>query len=81
MGAARPVVFSLSPLYSANFPKTEAEVEALKRLTADPNLKVLTFGDGKEYKGIAQILRSNTVAPIVIIITSTASGTMSRRTI
>jgi hypothetical protein len=46
-------LISLSPLYSANFPKTEAEVEALKRLTADPKQKVLTFGEGKEYKGIA----------------------------
>ena len=44
---------SLAPLYSANFPKTEAEVAALKRLTAEPSLKVVTFADGKEFKGIA----------------------------
>jgi hypothetical protein len=44
---------SLTPLYSANFPKTEAEVAALKRLTAEPSLKVVTFADGKDFKGIA----------------------------
>lgn len=44
---------SLTPLYSVNFPKTEAEVEALKKLMADPKLKVLTFADGKDFKGIA----------------------------
>jgi len=46
-------LISLSPLYSSNFPKTEAEVDALKRLVAEPSLKVLTFADGKDYKGIA----------------------------
>ncbi|HLZ32510.1 MAG TPA: DUF3365 domain-containing protein [Nitrospira sp.] len=44
---------SLTPLYSANFPKTQAEVEALNKLTANPKLKVLTFSDGKEFKGIS----------------------------
>lgn len=44
---------SLTPLYSANFPKTEAEVAALKQLMADPKLKVLTFTDGKVTKGLA----------------------------
>lgn len=46
-------LISLSPLYSSNFPKTEAEVAALKRLMAEPLLKILTFADGKDYKGIA----------------------------
>jgi hypothetical protein len=44
---------SLAPLYSANFPKTEAEVTALKTLIADPTLKVITFTDGKDFKGLA----------------------------
>ena len=44
---------SLPPLYTANFPKTEAEVTALKKLMADPSLKVVTFSDGKEFKGLA----------------------------
>ena len=32
---------------------TETEVEALKKLIADPRLKVLTFIDGKDFKGLA----------------------------
>ena len=44
---------SLTPLYSVNFPKTEAEVAALQKLMANPNLKVVTFTDGKEFKGIS----------------------------
>ncbi|HXX74604.1 MAG TPA: DUF3365 domain-containing protein [Nitrospiraceae bacterium] len=44
---------SLTPLYTSNFPKTEAEAEALKKLLADPKLKVLTFNDGKEFKGLS----------------------------
>lgn len=44
---------SLTPLYSSNFPRTEAEVNALEKLVADPALKVVTFADGKDFKGIA----------------------------
>jgi uncharacterized protein DUF3365 len=44
---------SLTPLYSSNFPKTEAEVSALKQLIADPKQKVVTFADGKDFKGLA----------------------------
>lgn len=44
---------SLTPLYSGNFPKTEAEVAALKRLMATPALKVVTFKDGQDFKGLA----------------------------
>ncbi len=44
---------SLTPLYSSNFPQTETEVEALMQLLADPKLKVITFTDGKEFKGLA----------------------------
>lgn len=44
---------SLTPLYTSNFPKTETEVEALKKLLADPKLKVVTFNDGKDFKGLA----------------------------
>lgn len=44
---------SLTPLYSSNFPKTEAEVEALKKLIDNPRLRVLTFTDGKDFKGLA----------------------------
>jgi len=44
---------SLTPLNSAIFPKTEAEVARLKQLMADPDLNVLTFTDGKDFKGLA----------------------------
>ena len=44
---------SLTPLHSSNFPQTETEVEALMQLLADPKLKVITFTDGKEFKGLA----------------------------
>lgn len=44
---------SLTPLYSSNFPKTEAEVNALKELMADPTRKITTFADGKDFKGLA----------------------------
>ena len=44
---------SLTPIYTANFPKTEAEVAALRTLTADPSKRILTFTDGKVFKGIA----------------------------
>jgi Protein of unknown function (DUF3365) len=44
---------SLTPLYTSNFPKTEAEVSALKQLIADPKQKVVTFTDGKDFKGLA----------------------------
>jgi hypothetical protein len=40
-------------LYGSNFPQTETEVEAVKKLLADPNLKIVTFTDGKECKGLA----------------------------
>lgn len=46
-------IISLTPIYTANFPKTQAEVEALKKLMADPKQKVVTFSEGKEFKGLA----------------------------
>lgn len=46
-------IISLTPIYTANFPKTQAEVEALKKLMADPKQKVITFLEGKEFKGLA----------------------------
>lgn len=46
-------LISLTPIYTANFPKTQAEVEALKKLVANPSQTVVTFRDGKEFKGLA----------------------------
>lgn len=42
-----------TPLYAANLPKTPAESEALKRFAANPDVKVLTFADGDQFKGLA----------------------------
>lgn len=43
----------VAPLYPANLPKTKAEAEALKKLESDPEMKVLTFADGNQFKGLA----------------------------
>ncbi|MEW6543870.1 MAG: DUF3365 domain-containing protein [Nitrospirota bacterium] len=45
-------LISLTPIYTSNFPKTQAEVDALKRLAADPRRSVLIFGDGDQVKGV-----------------------------
>ena len=46
-------LIGLTPIYRSNLPKTEAETQALKKMTANPDLKLLTFPDGKQYKGLA----------------------------
>ncbi len=46
-------LIGLTPLYKANLPKTQAEAEALKKFAANPELKVLTFADGNQFKGLA----------------------------
>ncbi len=45
-------IISLTPLYTSNFPKTQAEVDALKRLQADPRHEMITFVDGPQVKGL-----------------------------
>lgn len=46
-------VISLNPISEANLPKTPAEAEALRKLQADPSMKLVTFMDDKEFKGMA----------------------------
>jgi hypothetical protein len=46
-------LIGLTPLYKANLPKTQAETDALKKMMANPELKVLTFADGNQFKGLA----------------------------
>jgi hypothetical protein len=46
-------LIGLTPIYKSNLPKTQAETDALKKMQADPNLKVLTFADGNQFKGLA----------------------------
>ena len=46
-------LIGLTPISKANLPKTQAEADALKKMMADPELKVLTFADDKQFKGLA----------------------------
>lgn len=46
-------LIGLTPLYQSNLPKTQAEAEALKKMLRDPDLKVVTFADGNQFKGLA----------------------------
>ncbi len=46
-------LIGLTPIYKSNLPKTQAEADALKQMQADPQVKVLTFADGNQFKGLA----------------------------
>jgi hypothetical protein len=46
-------LIGLAPLYQSNLPKTQAETDALKKMQANPDVKVLTFADGNQFKGLA----------------------------
>lgn len=46
-------LIGLTPIYKTNLPKTQAETDALKKMMANPELKVLTFADGNQFKGLA----------------------------
>jgi hypothetical protein len=46
-------LIGLTPIYKSNLPKTPAETEALRKMAANPDLKVLTFGDENQFKGLA----------------------------
>ena len=46
-------LISLTPIYTSNFPKTQAEVDALRKMMVDPGHEVLTFADGNQFKGLA----------------------------
>ena len=46
-------LIGLTPLYKANLPKTQAETDGLKKMMANPDLKVITFADGNQFKGLA----------------------------
>ena len=46
-------LISLTPIYTSNLPKTQAEVEALQKMMVDPKHEVLTFADGDQFKGLA----------------------------
>lgn len=46
-------LIGLTPIYKANLPKTQAEAEALKKMMANPDVKIVTFADGNQFKGLA----------------------------
>lgn len=46
-------LIGLTPIYKENLPKTQAEEDALKKLTANPATEVLTFEDGNQFKGLS----------------------------
>jgi hypothetical protein len=46
-------LIGLTPIYKENLPKSKAEEDALKKLAANPSTGILTFEDGKQFKGIA----------------------------
>ena len=46
-------LIGLTPIYKENLPKTKAEEDALKKLMANPATGMLTFEDGKQFKGLA----------------------------
>jgi len=55
-GAVKEVevgIISLTPIYSSNFPQTEAEVAALTAMMDNPTQTVITFADGAQFKGLA----------------------------
>jgi len=45
-------LIGLTPIYKFNLPKTQAEADALKKMMASPDFKMLTFADGNQYKGL-----------------------------
>lgn len=46
-------LIGLTPIYKSNLPKTKIEADALKRMMDNPQLKVLMFADGNQFKGLA----------------------------
>jgi uncharacterized protein DUF3365 len=46
-------IIGLTPIYRTNLPKTQAESDALMKLTTDRSKRILTFVDGKQFKGVA----------------------------
>ena len=46
-------LISLTPIYTSNFPITQAEADTLHKVMVDPKQEVLTFADGDYFKGLA----------------------------
>lgn len=46
-------LIGLTPVYKSNLPRTQAEMDALQRMTSERNRGVVTFADGKQFKAMA----------------------------
>jgi len=46
-------LIGLTPVYKSNLPRTQAESDALQRLTSDRSQKVISFADGNQFKAMA----------------------------
>jgi hypothetical protein len=46
-------LIGLTPVYKSNLPKTQAETDALTQLATDRQQTVITFADGKQFKGVS----------------------------
>jgi hypothetical protein len=46
-------IIGLTPIYRENLPRTQAETEALMKLTTDRSTRIITFVDGKQFKGVS----------------------------
>lgn len=46
-------LIGLTPVYKSNLPRTQAETDALQRLTSDRSQKVISFVDGNQFKAMA----------------------------
>lgn len=46
-------LIGLTPVYKSNLPRTQAEIDALQRLTSDRSQKVISFVDGTQFKAMA----------------------------
>jgi len=46
-------LIGLTPVYKSNLPRTQAEMDALQRMTAERSRGVVSFADGKQFKAMA----------------------------
>lgn len=46
-------LIGLTPVYKSNLPRTQAEAQALERMVANPQQKLITFEDGDQFKGLS----------------------------
>jgi hypothetical protein len=70
-----------TPISPSNLPKTSPEAEALKKMEADPDLILMTFADGDQFKASRQTMRSSRRASTVPTVIRKIQGESSGRAI